>query len=1153
MPAQATAGPRPGPQAGNVLLLMIGIITVMLVFAFGFLRSVQMARGSAQVQRQQRLAGLAAEMGVEHAVAVCLHGYAMSDEIGDPDPLDGKSVHGLQTARSRVDSPIRNVFNMLSPRVSSTVQRQQPPTAWDLPPDISFNDLYMGFSGVYRPRSGYKTVTVPTYLPGYSTGWTMQRGYGRYTEANRFDFSRNSVYDPSTYDAYDLSPLASVPPVMPTASVVQTPFPPVDPFVRGSNITRRHVLDNPLLLDAEYRPLPVAQAAAARYRLRYVVSTYDQSPVIWLNTDPSWLQPAEKTRLRDAYREAVYSIGEQWAWSTIGHTTGGPRRYGPQMEAVLLGYGQYGNVRFDGVDGKPKEWASRGGANTGYRFSDSANAALANVHGSPFMNWFDGGAWRGAAITSWNDLGFAIRDCSVPWNLYGETGSASWANDESLMRADPVSHHALTPFGRPYEGATQCPWQVNALTAPMQVLSAIVGSYMPPATRRTYWNHKGIVFLHGRGSDLFTDSFKVGGVSPFVDNGGKVRHSTPANRDYWISTPALRPDATQPDDVRPNVAVSGGVSEERYPGGLFYEVCGGTPAAPVSLEQSGRKPVLWRNIAMVPPQATDDPAGASLATTLNTAIQANGSINGYGLDHLGRHIVFYTDSSNTTDKPKFNAWANSTTNGIFSAVWNSSGGLVTPWTQEFSPLSPFAIDTTTNSWETPSIGAGGGPQSFYPYLYYMKDHYWTAGAKLTAPNSYWSRVSVAFMHAVLVSQIANLAHSDPSDARNSAYWPADGYTNPTSDSQNNDAAGIIYNPNPHGTRTATKVMRKGTKDPAKPAVPVSWDPRAAHFSTLEQIDRQFLANLGESFDTPGIKRTSQVRLQIDPTTGATRPARFSRCVTPSGLTVYTDDQKSGPSPSTFAYGSSLWVGEYLVSNNIRTLLLPVAGADPPARGVGSLATPPPNNLWLLDEWNALSEPGYVPGTSATGDPTPLARTRAKLMERMLNDWRMSFLGASKAYADDFRPKDFDGDGRVFCSGYMGATTVDADTQLTCWQSADADGNGPGDGRKSGDPAYVSPTTSNPALRLTLFSLTGSLALPRSHQFKILVRGELFDNIIGKPVAEKYLETALLVDPDNNVVRSTNPATLPAGLTDSTIIMQRPVHNYYRGFLAGSNP
>jgi hypothetical protein len=242
-------------------------------------------------------------------------------------------------------------------------------------------------------------------------------------------------------------------------------------------------------------------------------------------------------------------------------------------------------------------------------------------------------------------------------------------------------------------------------------------------------------------------------------------------------------------------------------------------------------------------------------------------------------------------------------------------------------------------------------------------------------------------------------------------------------------------------------------------------------------------------------------------------------------------------PLSFQTGSSMGVAEYHVTNNIRTLLTPIDATT------GAILTPnsgdpqtglnaPPHKLWLLDEWNLAGDAAYVPGSAVDLKPTMVARARAKMMERVLNDWRLSFLGSEASYVAAFRPKDFDGDGIVFCSGYLGGAAADADCGLTCWKTADGSGNGPGI-----------------AGGLTPFSVTGCLSITRSHQFKIHVRGELYDNFLDRPVSEQYLESALLVDPDGNVSRSGTPS----GLEDSTLIMQRPIHNYYHGFLNRSYP
>jgi hypothetical protein len=1230
-------------RRGNVLLLMLGLITVMVVFAYAFLRSMQMSREVSQPLRQQKLADLAAEMGLQHAIAVSLHEYAMASEVRDDSVLP---------AVSRIDSPSKNVFNLLSPRLSQQSSQQQPPTPWDLAPDVSFQDLYSQFSGTYHIAPTYNSSSSPTMIMGYSSGWTQHRGYARLFEANRFDYVRSARYDPSTYDDYDLTPLQSNPPAMPNATVVATPFPPVDPFVRGQSIIQRHALDNPLWLDAEYRPISMDDAAnsvtnvgaaLARYRLRYAICTLDQSPTLWVNTDPSWLStPAEKEDMRSAYKEALYSVGVQFGWP-INHTGGYFTEYGTSLENIMLGQGQYANSRFDGTSGIPLDWSPRGGSPMYYRSPDDGNMtrAIACVHGSPFMTWFDNGSWKGASLTSWNDLSFAIQNYHESWQDRGENGSSSFTNGYTLVRGDAVPQRASTPFGRPYEAVTDHPWQVNVLSVPMRVLEGMVAAYVPPVVRGTQAAEQHIPWVSfptatvaeetakpdiktgfwataagtvgtkswmgptawnvanpnshvpGPGVDLFTDAFRPEGADPFA------AYPTPLDRDYWSSSASSRPDHNNPFDDRTNA--------ERYPGRAFFTT--GDP------EKYAQQSTCWLSIVSDPPQVENDPkAGQSM----DAVVDALGAVP--GADALGRHIVFYDPASNTAARPKIDAPAAGNTYGYLSSFFSSNPER---WATEFSPIQPFTCDRhSASALSNYSANAGEGTQCFvlyprgtvavkdindytpsdpvpvpdpmnsgYPSKSVFDDQALvsktqatnrdtlattpaanplaTAGTAksgavrnlaeaykvvnfaglnaLVAPNSYWNRVSVAFVHSVVVTQIANLAYADPTDARNKDFWPEDGYLNPTNSyDKSNDAAGIIYNPSPNSGHTVTKSMRKGPL--------TGWNPAAPDFSSMEQVDRQFLANLGESFDAPGTLRTSQVRAATDPTTGVPRPPRYTKCTT-SSTSGYVNDQSSPASAASYGYGSYLWVGEYSVTNNIRTLLTPVDGVALTPRST-DIQPPPPRNIWLLDEWKAdpaatdVDSMAYTPG-SATGDhPTPVARARAKLMERVLNDWRMSFFGSTKAYADDFRPKDFDGDGIVFCSGYLGANIVDTETGLTCWQPVDPAtiGDGPGNGAKPGDPG-----SSSVSSRLTIFSLTGCLAFTRSHQYKILVRGELYDNVIGRPVAEKYLESALLVDPDNNIVRSANPAVLPTGLGDSTVIMQRPIHNYYRGYLSNSYP
>jgi hypothetical protein len=843
----------------------------------------------------------------------------------------------------------------------------------------------------------------------------------------------------------------------------------------------------------------------------------------------------------------------------------------------------------------------------------SSSRAYHCVQGSPFMNWNDpGGTWIGSAITSFDDLGFALQPPGSNWHNAGET-----KDNETRVRGDHIAQFAATPFGRPYEAATDHPWVFNALVIPPRLLEAIVGAYIPPAVRavavttetcKPYiksvdalgnvsfnfannvsagianpitWNipPEANLTISGAGSDLFTDAYAPGGTVPFT-------YPTPPMRDYWttpVGSPAApntwRPNHTQPADTRTNT--------DRYPGERFF-------SDPV-IEKGGQGLTRWRwvrpdgsacnGVLTSPRQVATDPAqdtsyaapawsngtayvvGALVSdggvkytcTSAHTAAAATEpGVGGTwtsrwaaalavftpnpGVDHLGRHIIFYKPDPGGTaatanSNAKYLTVAYNNTNwasefdpaGPFSPGISGAGtdGRISPYKPSGSTIYTPSPATAVNgeiypTWSTtaakvtaaqtaPALRGPLGVITPSGWQISRNAGTWGNAGKATFPNSYYNRVALAFWHAVGVAQVATLAWANHQDARSQALY------NPP-----NPKLGILYTATPDVLTSASNV-RKGKvayKNALDPKGSDQWLPAAADYVTIEQLDRQFLANLGESFTQPG----------------HVTPADIVGVLPPR----YTKWQSLGleSTPTNFHNATNMLVAEYRVTNNIRTLLTPIDTTT------GAILTPmstdpqvglnvPPNKLWLLDEWNVGADGGYAPGSAVGAQPTAVARARAKMMERVLNDWRLSFFGSSKSYSATFRPKDFDGDGKVFCSGYVAGGAADPDCGLTCWRWADGSGDGPGS--TTGD--------------LVIFSVTGCLAIPRTHQYKIHVRGELYDNFLDRAVSEQYLESALLVDPDANVTRG----GLPSGVSDSVIIQQRPIHNYYRGYLNRAYP
>ena len=164
--------------------------------------------------------------------------------------------------------------------------------------------------------------------------------------------------------------------------------------------------------------------------------------------------------------------------------------------------------------------------------------------------------------------------------------------------------------------------------------------------------------------------------------------------------------------------------------------------------------------------------------------------------------------------------------------------------------------------------------------------------------------------------------------------------------------------------------------------------------------------------------------------------------------------------------------------------------------------------------------------SATPGVTITAGEAAE-MELVLNDMRLSFLGASPQYPD-FCGIDFDDNGIVRCSGYIGGQAVRVGAAYGPVVAADR-----------------------------RFSLTGYFVFQKSHFFRIFVRGEVFDELRQAPIASSDCESVVAIDPDGSLYDVNNNPTgnwkaVPAncaGLEDSGVIFQRWHRSLYQGAMA----
>ncbi len=161
------------------------------------------------------------------------------------------------------------------------------------------------------------------------------------------------------------------------------------------------------------------------------------------------------------------------------------------------------------------------------------------------------------------------------------------------------------------------------------------------------------------------------------------------------------------------------------------------------------------------------------------------------------------------------------------------------------------------------------------------------------------------------------------------------------------------------------------------------------------------------------------------------------------------------------------------------------------------------------------------GPALTADK---AARKAANMERVLNDWRMSFFGANPTYSD-FKALDFDYDSYACCSCYSG-TSAHPTLTLSNGQTIPAGA------------ATNGVANSNPPKH---FSLTGYFVFDRVRYVRALVRGQVWDELRRQAVEEANLETVFAIDPDGNY-----NSTTKTGLDDSVTLYQRWLTNHYAG-------
>jgi hypothetical protein len=244
--------------------------------------------------------------------------------------------------------------------------------------------------------------------------------------------------------------------------------------------------------------------------------------------------------------------------------------------------------------------------------------------------------------------------------------------------------------------------------------------------------------------------------------------------------------------------------------------------------------------------------------------------------------------------------------------------------------------------------------------------------------------------------------------------------------------------------------------------------------------------------------------------------------------------------------------------------------------------------------NSPDSPDFDPAL-----PSYSALERSQCAEMMINDFRLSLMGSHPDYAEDFRPYDFNGDGKVACSGYnshgpgtypgvglampnrtamnrpyihpglkylnpvsyaAAAATADwahAAQTLESFDLANPTNVGAEvwvsllDEYSLGIDRYTVAVVGGKATVPvnTYFSLTGVLSIGRSRFYRILCRGELYDNYFKQKVTSVEFDSVLNIDPANLTLEwneAGDPEDPAAGMGHTNVLHQRWSYDLYRG-------
>jgi hypothetical protein len=1089
---------NPRFRQGSIILFALAIVAVASLSAYALAVSMRSASATAKDLVISGLSEGAARAGAKHAAEVVYRDYIayFNNTAGSSRVTSPVGPHLQHFAHTRIRDPLWG-YNSHNDYFRRDPGEDQ---VDNLPID---GNLLLPFGANGASGQAYTLVGNS----GHGTQ-VLSTGSARYIEAGRWRRDGSVVLFSQGLN-----------PAMAISGTVDQPA------------------QSPIWYDKDWRP--TTEVSQVRYRIRYAVTMYDLGgTLLWGEQKPfampaagdnslakvedewiganRWGNPMEwDMHLAKAYNASFYRMyvaatgtsteAKMGTWQNLFLGWGGTRATGSNYndEQAVLGFDS-------GTGGQPNtnrnQFPGLVGPSKALMTSRSMSMA-----GGPM-------SWRSTRDYTSNDSAFSEGTyVTTPFGRAASIRNANYANESDLNL-------------RYYGSQVRTPWRINALTAPAQVHKWMIMGYTPPVVQRNAI--KTIPYRTGAGgNDYRTDRYAVEYPVPGRVYGYQISSNlharippsgSPTNQPFAGYT---SPDFTQNDTFPPAAAYTTAYPDlpefwEEYAhieskSRTFTPV----PTGPTSGNGSSGTPHLWDYNNDYSDRLTDR-RSRMLGWHINTYNPRRNNLTPSTValvEDSTYHRNYYMGySMGTGELGWLNGWNNNT------AVEDGS------FTRRNGGSQP----------QEPLRGMSGDLMRSYPGTTTLRDRAegdsYDVGAMFFHADSYWLDLAAAMANAIVIAKAQYL-----------------------------DAGSV-------GADFATALS--ATHDASVPPLAAT-SPLLTRPNTVKQLDRLFLAALGEHFfqDYIGGAYPSAATLETPVTGLAARRIRL-------------DDKAGKRAAITARYGS-----DYINAKGDHRRRETFFGTEFKYMQASS-------NIAGMKRRLLYKSGDTEYGTWANGpqlnpdDPAHLMRVRRKLanMELVLNDMRMSFFGANPDYSprpikfdngvtdppspwnpvvDEFRPYDFDGDGYALCSCYTDKIPLPAVT----WPGSrsipimpTAAGDSPPDildlrdavGRRY--PASPAPAGYG-ATPDFYFSLTGYYVMEKARFWRVISRGEVWDELLRKPISEATFENAFCIDPEGSLwtKHRTNhlkndrgvSLTVPTTFTDqieSATLYQRWVTNFARG-------